>query len=81
MPDTEAEVTREDVIALPPSDESFNSEAIPVLLDLITDRMRDYVSSCAKNDEPISLLGFAMELIYQTGAQDAEAEIRGKRNR
>jgi hypothetical protein len=79
MPDTEAEVTREDVTAMPPSEEGFDGEAVPVLLDLVTDRLRDYVSSAAENDEPISLLGFGMELIYQTGYQDAETERRGRR--
>ena len=76
--DTE-EVTREDVIALPGSDEGFDGEAVPVLLDLVTDRLRDYVSQQVNNDEPISLLGFALELVYQTGYQDAEAERRGRR--
>lgn len=79
MPDTEAEVTREDVTGLPSSDEPFDGEAVPVLLDLVTDRLRDYVSQQANNDEPVSLLGFGLELIYQTGAQDAIAEMRGRR--
>ena len=79
MPDTEAEITREDVTAIPPSEEGFDGEAVPVLLDLVTDRLREYVSTAANEDQPISLLGFAMELIYQTGAQDAVAELRGRR--
>ena len=76
---TTKEVTREDVIALPPSDEPFDSEAVPVLLEVVSERLRDYVSQQAAAEEPVSLLGFAVELIYQTGAQDAVAEISGRR--
>ena len=76
MPDTEEEITAEDVIALPSSDEGFEGEAVPVLLDVVTDRLRDYVTQQANNDEPVSLLGFALELVYQTGYQDGKARKR-----
>lgn len=74
--ETGTEVTPEEVITLPPSDEPFNPGAVPVLLDLVTDRLRSYVSEAASENEPISLLGFAMELIYQTGFQDAGGRKR-----
>ncbi len=76
---TDTEVTAEDVTALPGSDEGFDAEAVPVLLDLVTDRLRAYVSQQAGNDEPVSLLGFGLELIYQTGYQDGQTEGRGRR--
>jgi len=76
MPETEVDPA--DVIAMPPSEEGFDGDHVPVLLELVTDRLRDYVSSAANEDEPISLLGFAMELIYQTGVQEGQ-ESRGRR--
>jgi hypothetical protein len=79
MPEVAEEVTRDDVIALPSTEESFNQESVPVLLEVVTERLRDYVQQQASGDEPVSLLGFAVELIYKTGEQDAIAEMRGRR--
>jgi hypothetical protein len=73
---TDTEITAEDVIALPPSDEPFDGDAVPVLLDLITDRLRAYVTQQAESEEPVSLLGFAVELIYQTGVTEGASKRR-----
>src|SRR5690348_14175537 len=43
MTDTDTEVTPEEVIPLPGTDEDFDGDAVPVLLDLVTDRLQDYV--------------------------------------
>lgn len=80
MPEAETAVDPADVIALPPSEEGFDGDHVGVLLDLVSNRLQDYVRGQVSNDEPVSLLGFALELIYQTGYQDAVAERRGRRS-
>lgn len=72
----DTEVSPEDVIAMPASDELFDGDAVPVLLELVTDKLKDYVTQQAGNDEPVSLLGFGMELIYQIGFADGRASKR-----
>lgn len=68
--DSDTEISEEDVIALPGTDEGFDGDAVPILLELVTDRLKDYVSQQLGNNEPVSLLGFALELVYQTGYKD-----------
>ena len=74
--ETTEEVTQQDVIPLPGTDEEFNAEAVPVLLEVVSERLRDYVSGQMRTGEPVSLLGFALELVYQTGYNDAKARRR-----
>lgn len=74
--ETEADIRPEDIIPLPPSEEGFDGEAVPVLLDLVTDKLREYVSEAANNDEPISFLGFAMEMIYGAGVDEGKSRRR-----
>jgi hypothetical protein len=74
--DTDTEVSPEDVIGLPPSEESFNDEAVPVLLELIQNSVGDYVRQQMSNDEPVSLIGFGMELIYQAGVAEGRSRRR-----
>jgi hypothetical protein len=75
----DTQISEEEVTGLPGSDESFDADALPVMMELVTERLKEYVSQQMHSDEPLSLIGFAMELIYQTGYKDAEREIRGRR--
>lgn len=77
MADTETgEVAPEEIIALPPSEEGFDPDAVPTLVDLVNGKLREYVHSQAQNDEPLSLLGFALEVIYQAGYDDGQKRRR-----
>jgi hypothetical protein len=76
--DTDTEVSPEDIMAMPPSEESFDSEAVPVFLDLIQDKLREYIRQQMENDEPIAVIGFGMELIYQVGFTDGGRARRAR---
>lgn len=59
----------------PSTDESFDEATVDPFTALVTGRLDFYLTEHQRNDLPLSLLEFAVDLIYQVGHDAAMSEV------